>query len=142
MGKDKGRSIFKTFKSYLFTEDLKKLWHFYLFLIIFDTWLNLFLFALYRPLDMNLTFLIAFLIGLLPIYAFSIYCIKYHAINKRRPYWVLPFLAILAYIALTPNPNPLAFSSAPALARLYSDNSIYLVILTALRIMFVVKSKK
>jgi hypothetical protein len=137
----KEKNIFKTFKSYLLTEDLKKLWHFYLFLIIFDTWLNLFLFALYRPLDMNLTFLIAFLIGLLPIYAFSIYCIKYHAINKRRPYWVLPFLAILAYIALTPNPNPLAFSPAPALARLYSDNSIYLVILTALRIMFVVKSK-
>ena len=138
----KEKNIFKTFKSYLLTEDLKKLWHFYLFLIIFDTWLNLFLFALYRPLDMNLTFLIAFLIGLLPIYAFSIYCIKYHAINKRRPYWVLPFLAILAYIALTPNPNPLAFSSAPALARLYSDNSIYLVILTALRIMFVVLKKK
>ncbi len=137
----KEKNIFKTFKSYLFTKDLKKLWHFYLFLIIFDTWLNLFLFALYRPLDMNLTFLIAFLIGLLPIYAFSIYCIKYHAINKRRPYWVLPFLAILAYIALTPNPNPLAFSSAPAIARLYSDNSIYLVILTALRIMFVVKRK-
>ncbi len=137
----KEKNIFKTFKSYLFTKDLKKLWHFYLFLIIFDTWLNLFLFALYRPLDMNLTFLIAFLIGLLPIYAFSLYCIKYHAINKRRPYWVLPFLAILAYIALTPNPNPLAFSSAPAIARLYSDNSIYLVILTALRIMFVVKRK-
>ena len=137
----KEKNIFKTFKSYLLTEDLKKLWHFYLFLIIFDTWLNLFLFALYRPLDMNLTLLIAFLIGLLPIYAFSIYCIKYHAIQKRRPYWVLPFLAILAYMVVTPNPNPIAFAAAPAIARLYSDNSIYLVFLTALRIMFVVKSK-
>ena len=137
----KEKNIFKTFKSYLFTKDLKKLWHFYLFLIIFDTWLNLFLFALYRPLDVNLTLLIAFLIGLVPIYAFSIYCIKYHAIEKRRPYWVLPFLAILAYMVLTPNPNPIAFTAAPAIARLYSDNSIYLVFLTALRIMFVVKSK-
>ena len=137
----KEKNIFKTFKSYLLTEDLKKLWHFYLFLIIFDTWLNLFLFALYRPLDVNLTLLIAFLIGLVPIYAFSIYCIKYHAIEKRRPYWVLPFLAILAYMVLTPNTNPIAFSAAPALVRLYYDNSIYLVFLTALRIMFVVKSK-
>ena len=137
----KEKNIFKTFKSYLFTEDPKKLWHFYLFLIIFDTWLNLFLFALYRPLDVNLTLLIAFLIGLVPIYAFSIYCIKYHAIEKRRPYWVLPFLAILAYMVLSPNPNPIAFTAAPAIARLYSDNSIYLVFLTALRIMFVVKSK-
>ena len=137
----KEKNIFKTFKSYFLTEDLKKLWHFYLFLIIFDTWLNLFLFALYRPLDVNLTLLIAFLIGLVPIYAFSIYCIKYHAIEKRRPYWVLPFLAILAYMVLTPNANPVVFPAAPTLVRLYSDNSIYLVFLTALRIMFVVKSK-
>ena len=137
----KEKNIFKTFKSYLLTKDLKKLWHFYLFLIIFDTWLNLFLFALYRPLDVNLTLLIAFLIGLVPIYAFSIYCIKYHAIEKRRPYWVLPFLAILAYMVLTPNPNPVVFPTAPTLVRLYYDNSIYLVFLTALRIMFVVKSK-
>ncbi len=137
----KEKNIFKTFKSYLLTEDLKKLWHFYLFLIIFDTWLNFFLFALYRPLDVNLTLLIAFLIGLLPIYAFSIYCIKYHAIEKRRPYWVMPFLGILAYMVLTPNANPVVFPAAPTLVRLYSDNSIYLVFLTALRIMFVVKSK-
>jgi hypothetical protein len=138
----KEKNIFRTLKSYLFTEDLKKLWHFYLFLIIFDTWLNLFLFALYRPLDVNLTLLIAFLIGLLPIYAFSIYCIKYHAIGKRRPYWVLPFLAILAYMVLTPNANPVVFPAAPTLVRLYSDNSIYLVFLAALRIMFVVKGRK
>ena len=130
----KEKNIFKTFKSYLFTEDLKKLWHFYLFLIIFNTWLELFLFV-------NLTLLIAFLIGLVPIYAFSIYCIKYHAIEKRRPYWVLPFLAILAYMVLTPNPNPVVFPAAPTLVRFYYDNSIYLVFLTALRIMFVVKSK-
>jgi hypothetical protein len=142
MAKDKEKNIFKTFKSYLLTEDLKKLWHFYLFLIIFNTWLELALFALYRPLDINLTLLIAFLIGLLPTYAFSIYCIKYHAINKRRPYWVLPFLALLGYVFYTANPNPIEFSEAPTLIRLYADNGIYLVFLTALRIMFVVKSKK
>ena len=138
----KEKNIFKTFKSYLLTEDLKKLWHFYLFLIIFDTWLNLFLFALYRPLDVNLTLLIAFLIGLVPIYAFSIYCIKYHAINKRRPYWVLPFLAVLTYIFFMPNPNPIEFLEAPTLIRLYADNCIYLTFLTALRIMFVLKNKE
>ena len=137
----KEKNIFKTFKSYLLTEDLKKLWHFYLFLIIFDTWLNLFLFALYRPLDVNLTLLIAFLIGLVPIYAFSIYCIKYHAIGKRRPYWVLPFLALLGFMFYMPNPNQIEFSEAPTLIRLYADNGIYLVFLTALRIMFVVKRK-
>ena len=138
----KEKNIFKTFKSYLFTENLKKLWHFYLFIIIFNTWLELFLFALYRPLNMNLSLLITFIIGLVPIYAFSIYCIKYHAIEKRRPYWVLPFLAILAYMVLTPNPNAIEFSEAPTLIRLYAYNGIYLVFLTALRIMFVVKSRK
>ena len=138
----KEKNIFKTFKSYLFTEDLKKLWHFYLFLIIFNTWLELFLFALYRPLDMNLTLLITFLIGLVPIYGFSIYCIKYHAINKRRPYWVLPFLGILTYFFLAPNLNTLGYPYAPTLIRLYADNCIYLTFLTALRIVFVVKGKK
>jgi hypothetical protein len=142
MAKDKGINIFKIFKSYLFTEDLKKLWHFYLVLIIFNTWLELFLFALYRPLSMNLSLLITFIIGLVPIYAFSIYCIKYHAINKKRPYWVLPFLCILTYIFFMPNPNPIEFSGAPTLIRLYADNSIYLTFLTALRIMFVVKNRK
>jgi hypothetical protein len=63
----KEKNIFKTFKSYLLTEDLKKLWHFYLFLIIFNTWLELFLFALYKPLNMNLSLLITFIIGLVPI---------------------------------------------------------------------------
>ena len=137
----KEKNIFKTFKSYLFTEDLKKLWHFYLFLIIFNTWLELSLFALYRLSDMNFNLLISFIIGLVPIYAFSIYCIKYHAINKKRPYWVLPFLALLGYIFYTANPNPIDFSQAPTLIRLYADNCIYLVFLTALRIMFVVKRK-
>ena len=142
MAKNKNNNIFKTFKSYLLTEDLKKLWHFYLFLIIFNTWLELALFALYRPLDMNFNLLIAFLIGLFPTYAFSIYCIKYHAINKRRPYWVLPFLALLGFVFYTANPNPIEFSEAPTLIRLYADNGIYLVFLTALRIMFVVKSRR
>jgi hypothetical protein len=142
MAKEKNNNIFKTFKSYLFTEDLKKLWHFYLVLIIFNTWLELFLFALYRPLSMNLSLLITFIIGLVPIYVFSFYCIKYHAISKKRPYWVLPFLAVLTYIFFMPNPNPIEFSEAPTLIRLYADNCIYLTFLTALRIMFVVKSRK
>ncbi len=142
MAKDKEKNIFKTFKSYLLTEDLKKLWHFYLFLIIFNTWLELSLFALYRLSDINLNLLIAFIVGLVPIYAFSIYCIKYHAIGKRRPYWVLPFLAILTYIFFAPNPNRIEFSEAPTLIRLYADNCLYLTFLTALRIMFVVKSRK
>ena len=138
----KEKNIFKTFKSYLLTEDLKKLWHFYLFLIIFNTWLELFLFALYKPLNMNLSLLITFILGLVPIYVFSIYCIKYHAINKRRPYWVLPFLAVLVYVFFTANPNAIGFPDAPTLIRLYADNCIYLTFLTALRIMFVVKGKK
>ena len=142
MAKDKGKNIFKTFKSYLLTEDLKKLWHFYLFLIIFNTWLELSLFALYRLSDMNFNLLISFIIGLVPIYAFSIYCIKYHAINKRRPYWVLPFLALLGFIFYMPNPNAIEFSEAPILIRLYADNCIYLTFLTALRVMFVVLKKK
>ena len=141
MTKEKEKNVFKTFKSYLFTEDLKKLWHFYLFLIIFNTWLELSLFALYRLSDMNFNLLISFIIGLVPIYAFSIYCIKYHAINKRRPYWVLPFLALLGFIFYMPNPNAIDFLEAPTLIRLYADNCIYLTFLTALRIMFVVKSK-
>jgi hypothetical protein len=137
----KEKNIFKTFISYLFTEDLKKLWHFYLFLIIFNTWLELSLFALYRPFDMNLYLLAAFVIWLVPIYIFSIYCIKYHAIDKRRPYWVLPFLAVLTYLLLNPNSNTIGFPAAPILVRLYADNCIYLVFLTALRIMFVVMRK-
>ncbi len=142
MKKDNLNNSINTVVSYATTSDLKKLWHFYLFLIIFNTWLELALFALYRLSDMNFNLLIAFIIGLVPIYAFSIYCIRYHAIGKRRPYWVLPFLALLGYMFYMPNPNPIEFSQAPALIRLYADNCIYLVFLTALRIMFVVKGKK
>lgn len=141
MAKGKSRNIFKIFKSYFFTEDLKKLWHFYVFLIIFNTWLELFLFALYKPLNINLSLLITFIIGLVPFYAFSIYCIKYHAIGKKRPYWVLPFLALLGFMFYMPNPNQIEFSEAPTLLRLYADKGIYLVFLTALRIMFVVNSR-
>jgi hypothetical protein len=142
MKRDDVNSFIDTVIGYATTTDLKKLWHFYLFLLIFNTWLELFLFALYKPLNMNLSLLITFIIGLVPIYAFSIYCIKYHAINKRRPYWVLPFLAILTYIFFAPNPNPIEFSEAPALIKLYADNCIYLTFLTALRIMFVIRNKK
>jgi hypothetical protein len=142
MKKTSSDNFINTVISYATNKDLKKLWHFYLFLIIFNTWLELFLFALYRPLNMNLSLFITFFIGLVPIYAFSIYCIKYHAINKKRPYWVLPFLAVLTYIFFMPNPNPIEFSEAPTLIRLYADNCIYLVFLTALRIMFVVKGRK
>ncbi len=139
MTKNKSKDIFKTFKSYLLTENLKKLWHFYLFLIVFNTWLELSLFALYRPLDINLNLLIAFSVGLVPIYAFSIYCIKYHAIEKRRPYWVLPFLSVLVYVFFTQNPNAIGFPDAPTPVRLYAENALYLVFLTALRIMFVIR---
>ena len=142
MKKNSVNNFINTVISYLTTKDLKKLWHFYLFLIIFNTWLELSLFALYRLSDMNFNLLISFIIGLVPIYAFSIYCIKYHAINKRRPYWVLPFLAILGYVFFTANPNAIEFSEAPTLIRLYADNCIYLTFLTALRIMFVVLKKK
>jgi hypothetical protein len=142
MKKTSFNNFIDTLISYATTSDLKKLWHFYLFLIIFNTWLELSLFALYRLSDMNFNLFIAFIIGLVPIYAFSIYCIRYHAIGKRRPYWVLPFLALLGYMFYMPNPNPIEFSQAPTLIRLYADNCIYLVFLTALRIMFVVKGRK
>jgi len=142
MKKDSVNNFIDTLIKYATTKDLKKLWHFYLFLIIFNTWLELFLFAVYKPLNMNLSLLITFILGLVPIYAFSIYCIKYHAINKKRPFWVLPFLAVLTYIFFTPNPNPIEFSEAPTLIRLYADNCIYLTFLVALRIMFVVKGRK
>ena len=137
----KEKNIFKTLKSYLFTEDLKKLWHFYLFIIIFNTWLELTLFYIYRPVEMNFDVLMALMLGVIPIYAFSIYCIKFHAINKKRPYWVLPFLGILTYFFLTPNLSALGYPYAPTAIRLYADNCIYLTFLTALRIMFVVKKK-
>jgi hypothetical protein len=90
---------------------------------------------------MNFDVLMALILGVIPIYTFSIYCIKFHAIDKKRPYWVLPFLGILLYFFLTPNLNALSYPSAPTVIRLYADNCIYLTFLTALRIMFVVKKK-
>ncbi len=128
--------------SYLTTKDLKKLWHFYLFVIIFNTWLEVTLFYLYRPIEMNFNMLMALVLGVIPIYAFSIYCIKFHAINKNRPYWVLPFIGVLTYLILTPSSDTMGFPDAPLLVRLYADNCIYLTILIALRIMFVLKGKK
>ncbi len=128
--------------SYVTTKDLKKLWHFYLFVIIFNTWLEATLFYLYRPLEMNFNMVMALTLGVFPIYAFSIYCIKFHAINKNRPYWVLPFVGVLTYLILKPNSDTIGFPDAPLLVRLYADNCIYLTILIALRIMFVVKGKK
>ena len=142
MAKDKGKNIFKIFKSYLLTEDLKKLWHFYLFLIIFNTWLELSLFALYRPLDVNFAMFLTLTVGLLPLYGFSIYCIKYQAINKRRPYWVLPLLIILLALFMRSTPNNFDYFMANKAVVFYIDNSLYVTFLTALRIMFVVKNKK
>ena len=142
MAKDKGKNIFKTFKSYLLTNDLKKLWHFYLFLIIFNTWLELSLFALYRPLDVNFAMFLTLTVGLLPLYGFSIYCIKYQAINKRRPYWILPFLIILLALFMRSNPDNFDYYMANKAVVFYMDNSLYVTFLTALRIMFVVKNKK
>ena len=135
-------NFINTVVSYVTTRDLKKLWHFYLFIIIFNTWLELTLFYIYRPLEMNFDVLMALILGVIPIYAFSIYCIKFHAINKKRPYWVLPFLGILTYFFLTPNLSALGYPYAPTLIRLYADNCIYLTFLAALRIMFVVRNKK
>jgi hypothetical protein len=141
MKKDSVNNFIDTVISYVTTKDLKKLWHFYLFIIIFNTWLEVTLFYFYRPLEMNFDVLMALMLGVIPIYAFSIYCIKFHAINKKRPYWVLPFLGVLIYFFLTPNSNALGYPSAPTLIRLYADHCIYLTFLTALRIMFVVKNK-
>ena len=142
MKKDSINNFINTVVSYVTTRDLKKLWHFYLFIIIFNTWLELTLFYIYRPLEMNFDVLMALILGVIPIYAFSIYCIKFHAIDKKRPYWVLPFLGILTYFFLAPNLNTLGYPYAPTLIRLYADNCIYLTFLTALRIMFVIRNKK
>jgi hypothetical protein len=142
MKKDNVNNFIDTLINYLTTKDLKKLWHFYLFIIIFNTWLELALFNLYRPSDMNFDALMALILGVIPIYAFSVYCIKFHAINKKRPYWVLPFLGVLIYLILIPNSDAIDFLEAPLLVRLYADKCIYLTFLIALRIMFVVKNKK
>ncbi len=137
----KRNDFLNTVVDYSFTSDLKKLWHFYLFIIIFNTWLELALFNLYRLADVNLNLLLALVVGLIPIYAFSIYCIKFQAINKKRPYWIIPFLIVLIYVFLTPNPNAIGFPQAHPLVRFYADNCLYLVFLTALRIMIVLIKK-
>jgi hypothetical protein len=141
MKKNKSNIIDISLK-YLFTSDLKKLWHFYLFIIIFNTWLELALFNLYRLADVNLNLLLALVVGLIPIYAFSIYCIKFQAINKKRPYWIIPFLIVLIYVFLTPNPNAIGFPQAHPLVKFYADNCLYLVFLTALRILMVLIKKR
>ena len=138
----KRNSFVSTLVNYFFTSDLKKLWHFYLFIIIFNTWLELALFNLYRLSDVNLNLLLALVVGLIPIYAFSIYCIKIQAINKKRPYWIIPFLIVLIYVFLTPNPNEIGFPQAQPLVKFYADNCLYLVFLTALRIMMVLIKKR
>lgn len=141
MKKNKSNIIDISLK-YLFTSDLKKLWHFYLFIIIFNTWLELALFNLYRPADVNLNLLLALTVGLIPIYSFSIYCIKFQAINKKRPYWVIPFLVVLLFVYFTQNSNAIGFPQAYPLVRFYADNCSYLVFLTALRIMIVLIKKR
>ena len=141
MKKDSANNFIDTVISYLTTKDLKKLWHFYLFIIIFNTWLELTLFALYRPLDINLAMFLALTLGLIPLYGFSIYCIKYQAINKRRPYWILPFLIILLALFMHSNPDNFDYYMANKFVVFYMDNSLYITFLTALRIMFVVKNK-
>lgn len=138
----KRNNFLSTSVDYLFTSNLNKLWHFYLFIIIFNTWLELALFNLYRLSDVNLNLLLALTVGLIPIYAFSIYCIKFQAINKKRPYWIIPFLVVLIYVFLTPNPNAIGFPQAPPLVKFYADNCLYLVFLTALRIMMVLIKKR
>ena len=83
MKKDSVNNFIDIVICYLNTKDLKKLWHFYLFIIIFNTWLELTLFALYRPLDINLAMFLALaplvglpapeLTGLLPLDAVGIF---------------------------------------------------------------------
>lgn len=142
MKKAKNQNLIKALLSLIWTRDLKKLWHFYLFVLIFNTWLELTLFALYRPLDLNFAMFLAITLGLVPLYGFSIYCIKYQAINKRRPYWVLPFLILLLALFMRSTPNNFDYPMAHKAVVFYMDNSLYVTFLTALRIMFVIKNKK
>lgn len=142
MKKDSVNNFIDTLIGYATTKDLKKLWHFYLFAIIFNTWLELTLFALYRPLDLNFAMFLVLILGVLPLYGFSIYCIKYQAINKRRPYWILPFLILLLALFMRSTPNNFDYPMAHKAVVFYMDNSLYVTFLTALRIMFVIKNKK
>ena len=135
-------SLLKAINTYLFTKDLKKLWHLYLFTLIFSTWLELVLMLKYRPQLLNTDLLLVILLGLLPIYAFSIYCIKYHAIEKKRPYWIMPFLLILIFMQLTDNPNPIKYPEAHSFINFIADNIILLIFAVPLRIMLIIRNKK
>ena len=135
-------NILDTLLKYFLTKDLKKLWHFYLFTLIFSTWLELVLMLKYRPQLLNTDLLLVILLGLLPIYAFSIYCIKHHAIEKKRPYWILPFLLILIFMQLTDNPNPIKYPEAHPFINFIADNIILLIFAVPLRIMLIIRNKK
>ena len=117
-------NLFKTISSYILTKNLSKLWHFYVFILITSTWLELVLMLKYRPQLLNTDLLLVLLLGLLPIYAFSIYCIKYHAITKKRPYWIVPFLLILIFMQLTDNPNPIKYPEAHPFINFIADNIV------------------
>ena len=135
-------SLLKAINTYLFTKDLKKLWHFYLFTLIFSIWLELVLMLKYRPQLLNTDLLLVILLGLLPIYAFSIYCINHHAIENKRPYWILPFLLILIFMQLTDNPNPMKYPEAHPFINFIADNIILLIFAVPLRIMLIIRNKK
>ena len=135
-------NLFKTISSYILTKNLSKLWHFYVFILITSTWLELVLMLKYRPQLLNTDLLLVLLLGLLPIYAFSIYCIKYHAITKKRPYWIVPFLLILIFMQLTDNPNPIKYPEAHPFINFIADNIVVLIFVLPLRIMLIIRNKK
>ena len=135
-------NLFKTISSYILTKNLSKLWHFYVFILITSTWLELVLMLKYRPQLLNTDLLLVLLLGLLPIYAFSIYCIKYHAITKKRPYWIVPFLLILIFMQLTDNPNPIKYPEAHPFINFIADNIVVLIFVVPLRIMLIIRNKK
>ena len=135
-------NLFKTISSYILTKNLSKLWHFYVFILITSTWLDLVLMLKYRPQLLNTDLLLVLLLGLLPIYAFSIYCIKYHAITKKRPYWIVPFLLILIFMQLTDNPNPIKYPEAHPFINFIADNIVVLIFVVPLRIMLIIRNKK
>jgi len=138
----KNNNLFKTIGSYILTKNLSKLWHFYVFILITSTWLELVLMLKYRPQLLNTDLLLVLLLGLLPIYAFSIYCIKYHAITKKRPYWIVPFLLILIFMQLTDNPNPIKYPEAHPFINFIADNIVVLIFVVPLRIMLIIRNKK
>ena len=138
----KNNNLFRTIGSYILTKNLSKLWHFYVFILITSTWLELVLMLKYRPQLLNTDLLLVLLLGLLPIYAFSIYCIKYHAITKKRPYWIVPFLLILIFMQLTDNPNPIKYPEAHPFINFIADNIVVLIFVLPLRIMLIIRNKK